>query len=67
MAEFDQALAEKDEVMAEAERCQRKLDMAQRRPLGGRASVHTCGWEGFLAVPVGSLQDGKGDWPYHAG
>ena len=31
VAEFDQAQEEKDEVMAEAERCQKKLDMAQRQ------------------------------------
>eukprot|EP00931_Biecheleriopsis_adriatica_P101533 TRINITY_DN7664_c0_g1_i1.p1 TRINITY_DN7664_c0_g1~~TRINITY_DN7664_c0_g1_i1.p1 ORF type:complete len:4295 (+),score=1011.97 TRINITY_DN7664_c0_g1_i1:399-12887(+) len=30
VAEFDKAIAEKDEVMAEAERCQTKLNMAQR-------------------------------------
>ncbi|CAJ1331853.1 unnamed protein product [Effrenium voratum] len=43
VAEFDQAQEEKDEVMAEAERCQKKLDMAQR--LVGALSANGVIWE----------------------
>ena len=43
MSEFDAAMAEKDAVMQEAQRCQSKLDMAQR--LIGALSANGVIWE----------------------
>merc|ERR1719281_2048732 len=43
IAEFDMAMAEKDAVMAEAQKCQTKLDMAQR--LVGALSANGVIWE----------------------
>merc|ERR1712139_263120 len=43
VAEFDKAMAEKDAVMAEAQKCQTKLDMAQR--LVGALSANGVIWE----------------------
>jgi len=43
MAEFDKAMAEKDAVMKEAQKCQTKLDMAQR--LVGALSANGVIWE----------------------
>merc|ERR1711985_195496 len=43
IAEFDKAMAEKDAVMAEAAKCQNKLDMAQR--LVGALSANGVIWE----------------------
>merc|ERR1712139_233030 len=43
IAEFDKAMAEKDAVMAEAQKCQTKLDMAQR--LVGALSANGVIWE----------------------
>ncbi|CAE7610116.1 ODA11 [Symbiodinium microadriaticum] len=43
VADFDEAIADKEAVMAEAERCQNKLDMAQR--LVGALSANGVIWE----------------------
>merc|ERR1719253_1712790 len=43
MKEFDKAMAEKDAVMKEAQKCQTKLDMAQR--LVGALSANGIIWE----------------------
>merc|ERR1719399_483786 len=53
MKEFDKAMAEKDAVMKEAEKCQTKLDMAQR--LVGALSANGVIWEQTIQNAAGDL------------
>merc|ERR1719375_1810182 len=59
MKEFDKAMAEKDAVMKEAQKCQVKLDMAQR--LVGALSANGVIWDQTIAKAADELVVIPGD------